>query len=105
MAKAKPAPRPVIHSLSAAFHDVCGSPLASAGGRGALAGVLLPAVMALAMTGMLLMTPRLGCWVLRVVRRAVGDAVAVIGGVAGQCDNYEGKGDKGGREELQEGHG
>ena len=34
-----------------------------------------------------------------------GDTVAVVGGIAGQCDNHEGEDNKGGREELQEGHG
>lgn len=64
-------------------------------------------MMPLAVTLMLVVavvTPRPG----RVIVRdwaAVGDAIAVVGGIAGQCDNHEEEGDKGGREELQEGHG
>ena len=50
------------------------------------------------------MTLRPGRGILGAVRRTAGDAVAVVGGVAGQCDNHEGEGDEGGREELQEGH-
>ena len=62
-------------------------------------------MMTLAVLMLVMMTPRLGRGVPGVVRRAAGDTVAVVGGVAGQCDNHEGEGDKGGREELQEGHG
>jgi hypothetical protein len=54
-------------------------------------------MMPLAMTLMLMVmvTPRPGRGVPVVVRRTAGDAV--VGGVAGQCDNHEGKSDKGGR--------